>query len=125
VTVFKVKNNDEILGGYNPIKWESRKRFNRFGSEYSKTKDSFIFSFNKKDIKNHTLSRVKDENYSIDNYFEYGPSFGQSDLKICGNGSSFNNGFNFCVRVSFEKQIRKTKDNFSIEEYEVFQINIK
>jgi hypothetical protein len=119
VTVIKVKNNDEILGGYNPINWESR-RSDIFGSEYSKTKDSFIFSFNnKKDVKNYILSRVVDEKYAIDNYFSYGPSFGYKDLKLYGSESPLEN---CCKITSYEKQIRETETKFSIEEYEVFQI---
>ena len=38
VTIAKVKDSCEILGGYNPIAWKSD---NSFGN----TKDSFIFSF--------------------------------------------------------------------------------
>jgi hypothetical protein len=118
VTIIKVKNSDEILGGYNPIMWKS----GEYGGEYSKTKDSFIFSFNsKKDIKNHILSRVVDEEYAIDNYYSYGPSFGYDDLKLCGSGRSFDNCINYCRIGSYGKQI-KTDDYFSIEEYEVFQI---
>jgi hypothetical protein len=125
VTVIRVKDSNEILGGYNPIIWESRKFIPESSNEYSKTKDSFIFSFNdKEDIKNHTLSRVKDENYAIDNYIKYGPSFGQNDLKLCVEVGSFDNCINYCKRRSYEKQIRKTGDNFFIEEYEVFQITI-
>jgi hypothetical protein len=121
VTVIKVKGSDEILGGYNPIKWESRSAIRK--GEYSKTKDSFIFSFNsKKDIKNHILSRVVNEEYAIDNFLSYGPSFGHYDLRLRGNVSSFDNCVNYCIKESYEKKIRKTEDYFSIEEYEVFQI---
>ncbi|GES83736.1 carbohydrate-binding module family 13 protein [Rhizophagus clarus] len=118
ITIIKVKGSDEILGGYNLIMWESRGR----DGEYSKTINSFIFSFdNKKEINNYILSRVKDEKYAIDNYCYYGPSFGLTDLRLYGNyGNSFNTGVS---RIStYEKQIRKTDDIFSIEEYEVFQI---
>src|SRR5438045_6210617 len=38
VTIVKVKDSSEILGGYNPIKWKS-------DEGYGTTKDSFIFSF--------------------------------------------------------------------------------
>src|SRR5581483_303637 len=38
VTVVKVKGSNEILGGYNPLAWDS-------SGDYSTTKDSFIFSF--------------------------------------------------------------------------------
>ncbi|RIA84576.1 hypothetical protein C1645_879839 [Glomus cerebriforme] len=39
VTIVKVKDRKEILGGYNPIEWKT-------DSGYSSTKNSFIFSFN-------------------------------------------------------------------------------
>ncbi|GBC27030.2 BTB/POZ protein [Rhizophagus irregularis DAOM 181602=DAOM 197198] len=115
--------DDEILGGYNPIIWESKASTVNF-AEYSKTKDSFIFSFkNKRDIKNHILSRVEDEKYAIDNYLICGPSFGRKDLKIRGGSRrSFNNCTNSCTQLSYEKPIRETEDNFAVEDYEVFQI---
>src|SRR5205823_3823073 len=46
VTIIKVKDSSEILGGYNPIKWKS-------DGSYSTTKDSFIFSFNNDKIENY------------------------------------------------------------------------
>ncbi|EXX52050.1 uncharacterized protein OCT59_021106 [Rhizophagus irregularis] len=120
VSIIKVKNSDEILGGYNPIMWESRD-YDFSDYDYSKTKDSFIFSFNNKvDIKNHILSRVENENYAIDNSISLGPSFGISDLVICGD--FFHDYGNYCKRSSYEKQIRETGDKFAIEEYEIFQI---
>src|SRR5581483_8246973 len=52
ITIVKVKDSDEILGGYNPTAWKSN-------FTYSITKDSFIFSFKNNDkIENHVLSRV-------------------------------------------------------------------
>src|ERR1051325_8633731 len=42
VTFIKVRGTDEILGGYNPIIWISS---NSLSPSWSKTKDSFIFSF--------------------------------------------------------------------------------
>ncbi|GES83733.1 carbohydrate-binding module family 13 protein [Rhizophagus clarus] len=116
ISIIKVKGSDEILGGYNPIIWESR--VSDLGSgEYSETKDSFIFSFNnKKDIKNNILSRVKDEKYAIDNDLNYGPSFGYGDLRLREVSNSC-----ISMKTSYEKRIRKA-NYFFIEEYEVFQI---
>jgi hypothetical protein len=52
VTIIKVKDSNEILGGYSPIEWKSN-------SGYGITKDSFIFSFNNNNsIENCILSRV-------------------------------------------------------------------
>ncbi|RGB24362.1 hypothetical protein C1646_773207 [Rhizophagus diaphanus] len=93
ITIIKVKGNNQILGGYNPIKWKS-------GRGYGATKDSFIFSFEDgDDINKHILSRVTNENYAIFNDHTYGPSFGSSDLILRGNSIH-------CIKDSYEKQIR-------------------
>ncbi|EXX78624.1 hypothetical protein RirG_013410 [Rhizophagus irregularis DAOM 197198w] len=111
VTVIKVKNSNEILGGYNPIEWKSN---NNFGV----TKDSFIFSFENIDnIEKHILSHVVDESKAITNGASYGACF-FSDLAMYGK-----NFYNSCCRKSsYEKHIRNTTNYFSIEEFEVFQI---
>ncbi|UZO02468.1 uncharacterized protein OCT59_020948 [Rhizophagus irregularis] len=93
VTIVKVKGNNQILGGYNPIEWKS-------GRGYSATKDSFIFSFeNGDDINKHILSRVINDNYAIFNDHTYGPSFGGADLVLRGNRGH-------CIKDGYEKQIR-------------------
>ncbi|GET66105.1 carbohydrate-binding module family 13 protein [Rhizophagus irregularis DAOM 181602=DAOM 197198] len=124
VTIFKVKDTNEILGEYNPIEWK-----NDYGifRDYGTTKDSFIFSFmNKESIKDHIISRVKDEYYAICYCYHYGSSFiGDKDLTIYGGHegvASFRNKKSYCQENSYEKQIRKMEDDFSVEEYEVFQI---
>ncbi|GBB96635.1 hypothetical protein RclHR1_00280027 [Rhizophagus clarus] len=125
IAIIKVKDSHEVLGGYNPIIWESRDCNSVSHSEFGKTKDSFIFSFNKDDIKNHILSRVKDVDYAIDNYRFHGPSFGRGDLIIYGGTErSFNNCTSRCKILSYEKQIREAVGYFAVEEYEIFQINI-
>jgi hypothetical protein len=63
------------------------------------TKDSFIFSFNKENIDNYTLSRVINEYYAIDNNAYFGPSFGDGDLNLCNY---------------YDKPIRNTAKDFSV-----------
>jgi hypothetical protein len=93
VAIIKVKGNNQILGGYNPIEWKSDRSF-------SASKDSFIFSFkNGDDINEHILSRVVNENYAIFNDHTYGPSFGGADLILRGDSGH-------CIKDSYEKQIR-------------------
>ncbi|EXX63401.1 hypothetical protein RirG_152700 [Rhizophagus irregularis DAOM 197198w] len=123
VTIIKVKDTNEILGGYNPIEWKnSNNSINCHGT----TKDSFIFSFiNKENIENHIISRVKNEKYAICNWFNYGPSFGNEDLTLYEGFQSevsFKNKKSRCCKSSYDKQIRKTEEEFSVDEYEVFQI---
>ncbi|GBB99764.1 hypothetical protein RclHR1_03620013 [Rhizophagus clarus] len=93
LTIVKVKGNNQILGGYNPIEWKSDR-------SYITTKDSFIFSFkNGDDINEHILSRIVNENYAIFNDLTYGPSFGCADLILRGDSGH-------CMKDSYEKQIR-------------------
>ncbi|RGB41332.1 TLD-domain-containing protein [Rhizophagus diaphanus] len=116
LTVIKVKDSDEILGGYNPLEWSQTNYF------YSITRDSFIFSFeNVYNIERHILSRVKNEQRAIYNVNNCGPLFGANgdDLSIWGNDFYDRS---YCKVKSYEKHIRKTKYFFSVEEYEVFQI---
>ncbi|GBC27062.2 carbohydrate-binding module family 13 protein [Rhizophagus irregularis DAOM 181602=DAOM 197198] len=119
----KMKDTNEILGGYNPIKWTTSKNSSNYNST---AKDSFIFSFmNKESIQNHIISRVKNEKYAINNWYNYGPSFGK-DLILYGGFQgevSFRNKTSYCFnKSSYDKQIRNTEEKFSVDEYEVFQI---
>ncbi|CAB4437681.1 unnamed protein product [Rhizophagus irregularis] len=122
VAIIKVKESNEILGGYNPIEWKNDT--SAFVS-YGTTKDSFIFSFaNKDNIENCLISRVEYEKYAIAYNKIYGPSFGRGDLVICGgyqSEASFTSSY--CEKGCYEKQIRETANGFSVKEYEVFQIH--
>ncbi|RHZ48301.1 hypothetical protein Glove_553g36 [Diversispora epigaea] len=114
VVVVKVKDIDEILGGYNPIGWNSN-----LNGQYSATNDSFIFSLKNRNIENHILSRVKNASCAIYNYSDYyGPNFGGGVFYMCMNI----NQFRVIHNQSYEKPIRKTTVEFSIDDYEVFQI---
>ncbi|GBC27299.2 carbohydrate-binding module family 13 protein [Rhizophagus irregularis DAOM 181602=DAOM 197198] len=108
ITLVKVKDSSEILGGYNPLEWKSDSK------DYSATKDSFIFSFNDND--SYILSRVIDEKEAIYNSNFYGPTFGANDLNIWSWRG------NRCKKSSYESPIRKTEEKFTVEECEVFQI---
>uniref|UniRef100_U9SHT9 Kelch-like protein 17 n=1 Tax=Rhizophagus irregularis (strain DAOM 181602 / DAOM 197198 / MUCL 43194) TaxID=747089 RepID=U9SHT9_RHIID len=110
ISIIKVKDSNEILGGYNPIIWKS---------DYSDsvTKDSFIFSFkNKENINGYILSRVKNKKYAIDNSAYSGPSFGVGDLKLYGDNCYDESS---CCNFDYEKPIRDTKNRFSVEEKNV------
>ena len=79
ISIIKVKDSNEILGGYNPIIWKSNCNFET-------TKDSFIFSFKNKDnTENYILSRVKNNYFAIYNNPYCGPSFGNCDIYLNGD----------------------------------------
>ncbi|PKK66717.1 BTB-domain-containing protein [Rhizophagus irregularis] len=109
ITIVKVKDSTEILGGYNPIEWNS-------DCCYRATKDSFIFSFrNRDDIESYILSRVKDEQRAIFNSSGFGPSFDYGLILINDSG--------LCGKNYYENQIRETEDGFYVEEYEHMKNN--
>ncbi|RGB41186.1 hypothetical protein C1646_686093 [Rhizophagus diaphanus] len=113
ISIIKVKDSDEILGGYNPEIWKSN-----FSD--SNTNDSFIFSFkNKENIEDYILSRVDDESYAICNSVNMGPSFGGGDLNLYGDNCYCQSS---CYKFDYEESIRDTEDFFSVEEIEIFQI---
>ncbi|RIA94284.1 hypothetical protein C1645_818279 [Glomus cerebriforme] len=120
VTIIKVKDSNEILGGYNPIEWKPNEGFGI-------TKDSFIFSFKNDDNDdNIVLSRVENENENeaIKYCQSYGPSFGDGDLKLYTHRSYiYSDEFvGYCKKNSYEKKIRETEDKFIVDEYEIFEI---
>jgi hypothetical protein len=113
ISIVKVKDSNEILGGYNPISWKSNDSFD-------KSKDSFIFSFKNDDrIENCILSRIVDEGVAIYNNSFCGPSFG-CDFVLYGNDFYDSS---YCMKNAYEKPIR-TSFNFSVAELEVFKIGV-
>ncbi|GBC52559.2 hypothetical protein GLOIN_2v1763573 [Rhizophagus irregularis DAOM 181602=DAOM 197198] len=103
---------EEIIGGYNPLKWESPNR-----GTWSKTKESFIFSFKDKNIKDAIISNVKYEEYAILYNSTVGPYFG-SDIIIGAYSESVDYTNSWCRKCYYEKEIRETPDKFSMEDYE-------
>ena len=114
VTFIKVKGAEEIIGGYNPLEWES-------SSGYGKTKDSFIFSFKNKNIKDAVISNIKNPDYALLYHSQHGPFFGD-DIVIWSKNQFTDYDTVRYKKDYYEKKIRDTEDKFSIEDYEVFQI---
>ncbi|EXX62538.1 uncharacterized protein OCT59_025427 [Rhizophagus irregularis] len=115
VTFIKVKGTDEILGGYNPLKWES-------SGGYNKANDSFIFSFKNKHANDAIISNIEYLSCALYNGSKDGPHFGE-DLIIYSYRREFEDySHRYCRKNYYEKKIRDSEDLFSIEDYEVFQI---
>jgi hypothetical protein len=113
VSIIKVKDSNEILGGYNPVRWKSIPC-------YSITEDSFIFSFkNGENTEKCILSRISYKNFAIFNHPNFGPSFGNG---LTLSGKNFYNK-SCCNNVScYKTRIREFDSSFSVEEFEVFRI---
>ncbi|RIB23949.1 hypothetical protein C2G38_2032280 [Gigaspora rosea] len=121
VVIAKIKDTDEILGGYNPIGWDKSINCGHMDCD-----ESFIFSLKNGTIQNSILSRVKNSKYAIYCKSNCGPAFGGGgggcDLVFFNPDQCRNRQF------SYEKRIRNvTYDDyghsyFSVDEYEIFQL---
>ncbi|GBC11584.2 hypothetical protein GLOIN_2v1509986 [Rhizophagus irregularis DAOM 181602=DAOM 197198] len=109
VTFIKVKGTEEILGGYNPLKWEA-------SNSWIKNRDCFIFSVKNNNAKNVIISNIKNTDRAL--YYGYSsPYF--SDIAMF---SSYDNKYISYGRGNYEKKIRDSEGGFYMEDYEVFQI---
>ncbi|RHZ76574.1 hypothetical protein Glove_196g25 [Diversispora epigaea] len=122
VVIMKVKETDEILGGYNPLIWDANGNGN-----WGMTNESFIFSLKNGNIQNSIHSRVKTPDCAIWNASKFqqatfGPYFG-NDLRMFSSNFSFDNS---CIYNSnynnYEKLTRNASNKFSIIDYEVFKV---
>uniref|UniRef100_U9TRN6 TLDc domain-containing protein n=1 Tax=Rhizophagus irregularis (strain DAOM 181602 / DAOM 197198 / MUCL 43194) TaxID=747089 RepID=U9TRN6_RHIID len=113
ITFIKVEGTEEIIGGYNPIMWSS-------SDNWGKTKHSFVFSFKEKDIKSAIISNIKETEHALNYGAKRGPCFG-TDIIIRATGEFVNYNIRY-QKFFYEKKIRDTGNEFSIEDYEVFQI---
>ncbi|POG72351.1 hypothetical protein GLOIN_2v1773702 [Rhizophagus irregularis DAOM 181602=DAOM 197198] len=116
VTFIKVKETQKIIGGYNPLKWES-------SETWGETKDSFIFTFNNKNnlFKDAIISYVKNICFAALNSKVRGPYFGYDLIIRAPNESSDYDEFR-CRNIHYERRLRDTEDTFLAEDYEVYQI---
>ncbi|EXX53830.1 hypothetical protein RirG_240220 [Rhizophagus irregularis DAOM 197198w] len=122
MTFIKIKGTEEIIGGYNPLKWQISHDDDDDG-EWGETKDSFIFSFKNKDnFKESILSRVNDASNAIYYHNRFGPTFGEDDINVFVYNDDSREYSCWCEQRSYEKEIIDTEDVFSMEDYEVFQI---
>ncbi|CAI2165598.1 8789_t:CDS:2 [Funneliformis geosporum] len=138
ILVIKIKENETIIGGYNPIGWNfnghnpnnySREwrgarggrgrgsyRVNiRHENYWVKSSESFIFSLGDgKSLKNPKISRVVNSNNAIyeSRFNNIALNFGNSDLIINGNAGT-------CIRQYYDSSILDAI-KFNIDEMEMF-----
>ncbi|RHZ87321.1 hypothetical protein Glove_37g191 [Diversispora epigaea] len=123
IVVAKISGTDEIIGGFNPLAWDSSK-----AGDLMKTHDSFIFSLKNGNIQNSILSRVIDSSGALHNpndQSSYGPWFGSREFMMKSKDSDFTRDKQcWCGNnnVYYKKPIRTTSETFSIVDYEVFKV---
>jgi hypothetical protein len=110
ITFIKVKGTEEILGGYNPLRWESSVNV----CIWVETKDSFIFSFKNKAAKDAIISYVENTNRALYYGSICGPQFGKDII--------FDKYKAHYKKKYYDKKIRNNEGSFDVEDYEVFQI---
>ncbi|GBC08631.1 hypothetical protein RclHR1_08270008 [Rhizophagus clarus] len=117
IIIAKIKNKKKLIGGYNPFDWKPY--ISGRDESYQPTSDSFIFSFVSKSSKNGKVIRVTSPYTAVSYGKNYGPCFGGGgDLKIenssimCKDNSSY----------SKINSIISKGSNYSLEDYEVFQV---
>ncbi|CAB4377959.1 unnamed protein product [Rhizophagus irregularis] len=124
IVILKIPNSEQILGGYNPLQWDS-------SNTRKHTRDSFLFSFtNRIDLNSATIGRNRrrnDANYdsTIQCYRIYGPAFGSSggfDLFQDSDGEwKSHNPHTYC-NIDIPEGYGEYYNFFDVENYEVFQV---
>ncbi|CAG8630675.1 17163_t:CDS:2, partial [Acaulospora morrowiae] len=121
LVVIKVRDSGEIIGGFNPLRWDfvlKDKSFSDYINFKYKASDFFIFSLSNREVP--ILSRISSIRNITSCTYREGPSFGL-DLRITLSKGSYNGIIGESEKCSYEKKITD-RQTFEIEEYEVFQI---
>ena len=110
IWVAKIQGSTQLIGGYNPLDWDGH-------SYWKNTADSFLFNFTDgKDISTVKLGYVNDASKAVHCYICHGPYMGN----LHTNGSNdwrfgnYNGGYIY-PDIGIPA-------NFTVEEYEVFQV---
>ncbi|GBC00444.1 hypothetical protein RclHR1_03860009 [Rhizophagus clarus] len=115
IVIVKIKNTDQMIGGYNPLDWGGNRHFKT-------TADSFIFSFkNYKNTNTGKIGRVIKKEDAIYCYNSYGPTFGCStnggscDIVCHSNDNKWRSHPNAYPDIDIPR-------NYEVENWEVFQV---
>ncbi|GBB93007.1 hypothetical protein RclHR1_00210003 [Rhizophagus clarus] len=110
IVVVKIKNSEQIVGGYNPIFWDS-------SGSIKNTKDSFIFSFaDKNDLRSAKVVYSETGRKSIQCYSYLGPVFGV-DLH-----TNYYPTTDTWKSSLYSYPTLNLPHTFKIDDYEVFQV---
>ncbi|CAB4377961.1 unnamed protein product [Rhizophagus irregularis] len=121
IVVVKVQNSEQILGGYNPLQWDS-------SNKWKQTRDSFLFSFkNRNDLNSGKVGHINaDYDYALYCCQNYGPAFGSGHDLFQDNDGNWKS-YNSCSypKIDMPKSFKiggLNYDVFNVEDYEVFQV---
>ena len=113
VVVAKIQNSEQIVGGYNPLFWDSN-------NCNKATHDSFIFSLsNRNELQSTKVGYSNGNQFSVRCYSGNGPIFGGgNDLWVYDDGTTW---------CSLKSSTNSYPDigipgNFKVEDYEVFHV---
>jgi hypothetical protein len=116
IVVTKIKNSEQIVGGYNPLYWDKSEKF-------KSTKDSFIFSFTNKNNYQSAKLGYPDENEYLSSIYcneHYGPTFGGGHDLFCQNDGTWASYRAYSYPRMFSPLV-----TFDVDDYEVFQVTKK
>ncbi|CAB4393427.1 unnamed protein product [Rhizophagus irregularis] len=109
VVIVKIRNLDQIVGGYNPLFWDSSKTD-------KSTKNSFLFKFtDKNNLLSANVVYSKGDQYSVRCYVSSGPFFGFGDLYV-----NYYPGVWYSYIHSYPTL--NLPSSFSADDYKVFQV---
>jgi len=118
VVIVKIQNSEKIIGGYNPLFWDSN-------SSHKSTNDSFIFSFaDRNNLQSAKVGYCNDNKIAVCCYSKFGPAFGGSiNRDLCND----NGNWYGCPNYSYPK-IDDIQNGYgygnwiNVDDYEVFQV---
>ncbi|RIA99466.1 hypothetical protein C1645_811502 [Glomus cerebriforme] len=112
IVIIKFKGTDQIVGGYNPLEWDS-------SGLYKNANDSFIFSItNIKDTSTAVIGRVKRATSAIYCYNNHGPAFGY------GHDLYYNNrNREWYCNSNYSYYPINLPERFYADDYEAFKLS--
>ena len=122
IVIAKVTNSEHIVGGYNPLQWDS-------SNKYKLTSSSFIFSFiNRTNLQTAKVGHINDGffKYSVYCYPNYGPTFGNGH-DLFQYKDTIWRSYNVFSYPKIDIPENPNSDyysynDFNVEDYEVFQV---
>ncbi|RIA91871.1 hypothetical protein C1645_875137 [Glomus cerebriforme] len=122
IMISKLKENGQLIGGYNPLSWQCYNTYVNENGSWQSTPDSFLFTFTKKEeINSAVIIRVNqnNKNYAVCYDPNYGPAFGSGwDLIIRNNSIKCHSN---CTYSNINSVLNSSVENI-LEDYEVFQV---